>query len=155
MASKEFSPEALVASAWKIIPIFPSRDIHATVRLYTQELGFILGSEKPDFASLGAGPKAASNIYFQLYTDGQEFTPSKAMIAMGAEQLDALYTGLQAKQQLKQEETSPGSDFFKIVEEIEDKPWGFRQFSIADSDGNQIFFFRFLEGSNGEEYWSV
>ena len=32
-----------------------------------------------------------------------------------------------------------------FVDEIEDKDWGYRQFEIADEDGNHIQFFRFLD----------
>ncbi|KAK6507373.1 hypothetical protein TWF481_005809 [Arthrobotrys musiformis] len=143
-----FNAKATVDSAWKIIPFFQSRDIHATVLQYTKELGFTLGSEEPHFASLFAGPKAASNIYFSLCHKASEFCASSAMIALGARQHEALYAGLVAREQ-----TQGGSETFRIVEGIQDKEWGFRQFSIKDRDGNQLTFFRFLEGSNGEEMW--
>ncbi|KAK6512690.1 hypothetical protein TWF506_008865 [Arthrobotrys conoides] len=143
-----FNPKSMVDSAWKIIPFFQSRDIHATVLLYTRELGFTLGSEEPHFASLFAGPKAASNIYFSLCRQESEFRASSAMIALGAEQHEALYVGLSARRNQGESET------FRIVEEIRDEEWGFRQFSIKDRDGNQLTFFRFLEGSNGEELWA-
>ncbi|KAK6525548.1 hypothetical protein TWF281_010610 [Arthrobotrys megalospora] len=153
MATAPFNPKALVASAWKIIPFFQSRNISATVRLYTKELGFTLGSEEPHFASLFAGPKAASNIYFSLCREESEFRASSAMIALGAEQHEALYAGLLAKREQTQDGGLSESETFKIVQEIRNEEWGFRQFSIADGDGNQLTFFRFLEGSNGEELW--
>ncbi|RVD89963.1 uncharacterized protein DFL_000949 [Arthrobotrys flagrans] len=153
MAAAPFNPKAMVDSAWKIIPFFQSRDIHETVLLYTNELGFTLGSEEPHFASLFAGPKAASNIYFSLCREGSEFRASSAMIALGAEQHEALYAGLLARKKQCQDEGLPESKMFRIVEEIRDEEWGFRQFSIKDRDGNQLTFFRFLEGSNGEELW--
>ncbi|EGX46417.1 hypothetical protein TWF173_003817 [Orbilia oligospora] len=143
-----FNPKSMVDSAWKIIPFFQSRDIHATVLLYTQELGFTLGSEEPHFASLFAGPKAASNIYFSLCREESEFRASSAMLALGTEQHEALYAGLLARRNQSKDET------FEIVEEIRDQEWGFRQFSIKDRDGNRLTFFRFLEGSNGEELWA-
>ena len=33
----------------------------------------------------------------------------------------------------------------QFIEDIEDKEWGYRQFEIADEDGNRLQFFRFLE----------
>ncbi|KAK6343223.1 hypothetical protein TWF730_010823 [Orbilia blumenaviensis] len=152
-----FNPKSLVESAWKIIPFFQSRDIHATVLLYTKELGFTIGSEEPHFASLFAGPKAASNIYFSLCREESEFRASSAMIALGAEQHEALYAGLLAR--ARDAGTGSGlsaepTETFEIVQEIRDEEWGFRQFSIKDRDGNLITFFRFLEGSNGEELWA-
>jgi catechol 2,3-dioxygenase-like lactoylglutathione lyase family enzyme len=142
----------LAATAWKIIPIFPSRDIKKTIKLYTEQLGFYAGSEKPGFCSLAAGPKAFSNIYFTLVTNEAAFHPGQAMIALGAEQLDELFVmlleqGLYAVGRGRQDE------FFKVVENLKNMEWGFRQFAIEDPDGNKITFFRSLEGTNGEEYW--
>ena len=129
-------------SAWKIIPQFQARDIPATVDFYTKTLGFTLGGVhgndegKPNFCSVFAGHKAAANIYFFKAVEGERFETSSAMIALGTVELDLFYQTLE----------SLGT--VDIVEGIEDKEWGYRQFSIKDLDGNRLTFFKFLEGGN-------
>lgn len=82
-------------------------------------------------------PAIRGNIYF-FKTDPEEqtFHPSRAMIALGTEAVDQYYETLKREGEVE------------IVDEIADKPWGYRQFTIKDPDGNQIQFFRFLEGGN-------
>jgi uncharacterized glyoxalase superfamily protein PhnB len=129
---------ALVQSAWKIIPHFRSENIQATVDFYTQVLGFTVGgihtddqSDQQTFCSLGAGDKAAANIYFSTAVE-----QSSAWIALGTTELDDFYAELKSNGNAE------------IVEEIADKEWGYRQFTIKDTDGNRLTFFKFLEGGN-------
>ncbi|KAM0746262.1 hypothetical protein T439DRAFT_275876, partial [Meredithblackwellia eburnea MCA 4105] len=130
-------------SVFKIIPFFHSSDIEATVNVYTKHLGFSLGgiyhhdptSPVPTFASLFIGPKAAANIYFSTNKD---ITPARAMIAIRTvEALNELY------ERLKQPELREVG--LEVVEEIQDQPWGYRQFDVSDRDGNRIVWFAFLE----------
>ncbi|RAQ56901.1 aminotransferase GliI-like protein [Aspergillus flavus] len=80
-----------------------------------------------------------ANFYFSL-ASVEEFKASEAMIALGTQELDEYYRYLN------------GRDEVTITEDIEDTPWGFRQFTIEDHDGNKLTFFKFLEGGNpGEE----
>lgn len=150
-------------SAWKIIPMFHSLSIAKTVDFYTEKLNFELGGthstprgaaesgnnhepsassqtgQEPEstFASVFAGPKAAANIYF-CKVSKLEFHPSQAMIAMGTTELDQFYEYV----------VKLGREIVEIVEPLEDKPWGYRQFTIKDVDGNRLTFFKFLEGGN-------
>ncbi|KAF4336627.1 glyoxalase family [Fusarium beomiforme] len=134
---------APIASAWKIIPTFESQSIQKTLDFYVDFLGFTLGGVKPGdgpssqytFCSIFAGKKAAANIYFFKPESGI-VRPGSAYIALGTEQLDKLHASVKGQR----------SD--AIEEEIEDKPWGFRQFAIKDPDGNKLTFFKFLEGGN-------
>ncbi|KAJ5619466.1 hypothetical protein N7510_003450 [Penicillium lagena] len=133
-------------SAWKVIPMFHSRSISSTIHFYTQKLGFKLASVKPEgceteltFCSMFIGKKADANFYFSSAT-AEAFKPSQAMIALGTSELDEYY------------EHVKGFPEVEIAEDIEDTPWGFRQFTIKDNDGNLLTFFKFLEGGNpGEE----
>ncbi|KAF7617894.1 hypothetical protein AFLA_006804 [Aspergillus flavus NRRL3357] len=117
-----------------------------TVQFYTETLGFELGSVKPEngtseltFCSIFMGKKADANFYFSL-ASVEEFKASEAMIALGTQELDEYYRYLN------------GRDEVTITEDVEDTPWGFRQFTIEDHDGNKLTFFKFLEGGNpGEE----
>lgn len=136
----------VVNSAWKVIPMFESRSIPHTVEFYTKKLGFELASVNPEhgesepyFCSVFIGKKAEANFYFSKVRT-ESFRPSQAMVALGTSQLDEFYVYLK---------DIPGVEF---DEDIEDKPWGFRQFTIKDNDGNLLTFFKFLEGGNpGEE----
>lgn len=58
------------------------------------------------------------------------------MIALGTAELDEYYDILVEEGKVK------------ITEPIEDKQWGYRQFTLEDPDGNKITFFKFLEGGN-------
>jgi catechol 2,3-dioxygenase-like lactoylglutathione lyase family enzyme len=132
-----------ISSAWKIIPTFESKSIQRTLDFYVDFLGFELGGVKPEdgpssdytFCSIFAGDKAAANIYFFKPESGI-FKPGSAYIALGTEQLDMLH------------DTVKGQRSDVIEEDVEDKPWGYRQFAINDPDGNKLTFFKFLEGGN-------
>lgn len=131
----------IARSAWKIIPQFPSRSITATAKFYAEELGFEVGglhpedTAEPTFCSLFIGKKAEANIYFEKRSP-EDFHPAKAMIALGTTQLDEFHDHLCSRAKVQ------------IVEPIQDEPWGYRQFTIKDNDGNLLTFFKFLEGGN-------
>ena|SRR3569833_212925 len=141
-----------IASAWKIIPLFQSRDIRRAFAFYTSVLGFkgILHTAPPGegqgadaeteatFCSVLAGPKAAANLYLRLCRDPGTFTPSTAMIAMGNTEHEAFYEILSAL-------ARDGKEVV-ISKPIRDEPWGYREFNVTDPDGNEIIFFRFLSG---------
>lgn len=131
-----------ISSAWKVIPGLKTRDILATAKFYTDELRFTLGGlhsdiddQTPTFLSVFVGAKAVVNIYYDR-CEPENFTPGWVLIAMGTHQIDDYYQAL------------VGAERVEIVEDIADKPWGYRQFSIKDVDGNKLTFFRFLEGGN-------
>ncbi|OBT86734.1 hypothetical protein VE02_06256 [Pseudogymnoascus sp. 03VT05] len=156
------------ASAWKIIPHFPSRSIPATIAFYTSILGFSLGGTyvhddhplagagEPTFASLFAGDKAAANIYFFLTVDGQDrgrvMGEGRVMIALKEGEVDVLYEKLKRleEERVKGSGEKGGGDW-GIVDEIGDRPWGYRDFSVKDGDGNTLSFFCFLEDGEDEE----
>lgn len=139
----EVTVKQITDTAWGCIPHFPSRSIPATVEYYTNVLHFMLGgvdpedSDEPNMCSVAIGiPAIRGNIYLFKTEPGPDFHPGTAMIAMGPEAVDQYYELLKRKGRAE------------IVDEIEDKPWGYRQFMIRDPDGNRIQFFRFLEGGN-------
>ncbi|KAK2750930.1 hypothetical protein FQN57_000004 [Myotisia sp. PD_48] len=145
---------SLNKSAWKIIPEFRSTNIRRTVAFYTESLHFTLGGTHPEdensvpiYCSVFMGKKAEANIHFFDETaptdstkkssqDEKPFVCSSAKIALGTTELDEYY------ELLKQESK------VNITQPIEDTPWGWRHFTVADPDGNTITFFKFLEGGN-------
>jgi len=113
--------------------------IARTIDFYCKELHFVVGgshlppnSTEATFCSLFKGEKAAANIYFRL-SDVGNFRPSSAWIAMSLDALEGFWKELNGKKVVE------------VVEEIEDKDWGYRQFSTRDCDGNMLTFFCFLE----------
>jgi uncharacterized glyoxalase superfamily protein PhnB len=131
--------------AWKVIPEFSSASIARTIAFYTTSLHFTIGgthtpdgSTEASFCSLAKGEKAAANIYFRL-CDVKDVTASKAWIAMSLKALELFWQELEASKEVK------------VVENIGDKEWGYRQFTIADPDGHELTFFAFLEGEEEEE----
>lgn len=137
-----------ISSAWKIVAGLKARDIQATAKFYAEELHFTVSkpyqdseASEPTFVSVSAGHKAAANLYYSKLGScggGSEgsFPAGEAYIALGTEELDRFYNALVEMGHVR------------VVEEVEDKPWGYRQFTIADPDGNRLTFFRFLEGGN-------
>ena len=135
----------MASSAWKIIPQFSSASIEKTVDFYRNKLHFEVGGVTTDaeggeavFCSVFLGVKAEANIYFtkNFGGAGQAQGLGSAMIALGTAQLDDYYDLLQSEGKVT------------ILEPIQDKAWGFRQFTVEDPDCNQLVFFRFLEGGN-------
>ena len=93
----------------------------------------------PTFLSIAAGKKAAANIYFLLCQDPAEFRTSTARIGLSAKGLDDLYevvSGFSKEGKVQ------------VFKPVRDEPWGFREFGIQDPDGNELIFFRYLEGGN-------
>jgi len=135
------SLERAIQSVRKIIPHFPSKNILQTHQFYTTVLHFksslsqntVKDQPDPTFCAVAIGPGAAANIYFFSALETMRLAPSTAMIGMSTEGLETYY------QALKQD----GKVTF--VEDIENKPWGYRQFEIEDLDGNRLQFFRFLD----------
>ncbi len=135
--------QSAAKSAWKIVPQFKSRDIETTVAFFRDQLGFVVGGVhgppeggKPRMCSVCAGTTAQANIYFFKVAENEEFTASATMIALGTKQMDEFYHLLKAEGKVE------------VAEAIDDKPWGYRQFTILDPDGNRLTFFKFLEGGN-------
>lgn len=103
--------------------------------------------------SLFVGDKAAANIYFFLTVEGQdrgrELGEGSAMIALKEGDVDVLYEKLMRLEEEREKssgkEKGPQEGEWTIVGEIGDKPWGYREFTVKDGDGNRLSFFNFLE----------
>lgn len=108
----------------------------------------------PRFVSLSCGPKAAVNIYFQIFDSTTENGRplGRAMVALETLQDVAslhgqlIEAGLHHKGEAEREVQK-----FKTrcdVTEIEDMDWGYRQFTMWDVDGNELTFFTFLSNND-------
>jgi hypothetical protein len=144
------------SKAWKIIPFFRSANIPDTVDFYKTTLdmksGPLYPSESdPRFVSLSCGPKAAVNIYFQIYssTSEEERPKGLAMVALETPG-DVLHLHEHLTKCGLHRQDEPDHDVQKFrqrcnITEVEDKDWGYRQFTMWDIDGNEVTFFSFLE----------
>ncbi len=104
------------------VPELPVADVERAQQHYRDALGFEIGWIEPD-KGIGAVSRGRAVIFFRKRK--RPFEP--AVHWMYAEDIDATF------QELK----SSGAN---IVEPLEKKPWGLRQFTVRDLDGN-IFYF--------------
>jgi uncharacterized glyoxalase superfamily protein PhnB len=104
------------------VPELPVEDVERAQRYYRDVLGFEIGWLEPG-KEMGAVSRGNAVIFFRRTTP--PFAPAVHWVF--AEDLDASYEELNAA----------GA---KIVEPLEQKPWGMRQFRVEDPDGNRFYF---------------
>ena len=103
------------------IPVLPVRDVPKAVAFYRERLGFTPLFELGPYAGVKRGP-----IELHLDGSGPPAPPVSARIAVRG--VDEVYAELE-----KQSVIHP-------QEPLETKPFGMRQFSVLDLDGNRITF---------------
>jgi uncharacterized glyoxalase superfamily protein PhnB len=103
-------------------PELPVADVERAQQHYRDALGFEIGWLYPD-KGIGAVSRGEAVIFFRKRTP--PFEP--AIHWVFAEDIDASYLELK----------SIGAN---IVEPLEKKPWGLRQFTVKDLDGNLFYF---------------
>jgi uncharacterized glyoxalase superfamily protein PhnB len=105
------------------VPELPVVDVERAQQHYRDALGFEIGWLYPDKA-IGAVLRGGKvTIFFRKRKP--PFEP--AIHWVFADDIDASYQELQ----------SSGAN---IVEPLEKKPWGLRQFTVSDLDGNLFYF---------------
>ena len=117
----------------KLTPMLETNDLPATIRFYTEQLGFICQSawpeEQPCWASLCHG---AVEIMFSLRTERRrEFAMSKEPLLTGAlyfqpDDVDALWAKLK--------------DQVTVEYPLETFDYGMREFAIRDCNGYLLQF---------------
>ncbi len=107
------------------VPIIPARDIEDAAAWYRDELGFEVFHTEPEYGIVGRGE---SWIHFWGPSD---IAPedSNTMIRLGVQGIDELYAHCQER------------DIVHPNAPLQDTPWGFREFSARDRDGNLVTFF--------------
>ena len=103
-------------------PELPVEDVERAQQHYRDALGFEIGWLTPD-GDLGAVSRDDIAIFFRKRT--RPFEPVVHWIF--APDIDATYDELRSR----------GA---RIVEPLEKKPWGLRQFTVEDLDGNRFYF---------------
>jgi uncharacterized glyoxalase superfamily protein PhnB len=104
------------------VPELPVADVERAQQHYRDALGFEIGWLEPD-KEIGAVSRGNVAIFFRKKT-----RPFEAAVHwVFADDIDATYDELK----------SFGAN---IVEPLETKPWGLRQFAVQDLDGNRFYF---------------
>src|SRR3954452_4796554 len=103
-------------------PELPVENVERAQRHYRDALGFEIGWLYPG-GDIGAVSRGNISIFFRRR--GRPFAPAVHWVF--AADLDATYEELRSR----------GA---QIVEPIEKKPWGLRQFTLDDIDGNRFYF---------------
>jgi uncharacterized glyoxalase superfamily protein PhnB len=104
------------------VPELPVADVERAQQHYRDALGFEIGWLHQG-KEIGAVSRGNVAIFFRKKTPPFE----AAVHWVFAEDIDATYDELK----------SSGA---KIVEPLEKKPWGLRQFTVEDLDGNRFYF---------------
>lgn len=103
------------------VPELPVKDVEESQAFYKDKLGFEIGWLDPSGA-IGAVSKGETVIFLGKR---QNFAPYKLWVF--ADNVDEIY-----------KEFIDAS--ITITEDIETKPWGLRQFTVEDPDGNRFIF---------------
>jgi uncharacterized glyoxalase superfamily protein PhnB len=104
------------------VPELPVADVEKAQQHYRDVLGFEIGWLYPG-NEIGSVSRGNVAIFFRKRQ--RPFEPAVHWVF--AEDIDATYEEL-------------GSSGAKIVEPLEKKPWGLRQFTVEDLDGNRFYF---------------
>jgi uncharacterized glyoxalase superfamily protein PhnB len=104
------------------VPELPVADVERAQQHYRDALGFEIGWLYPG-KEIGAVSRDKATIFFRQRTP--PFEPAVHWVF--AADIDASYQELQ----------SSGAN---IVDPLETKPWGLRQFTVQDLDGNLFYF---------------
>jgi predicted enzyme related to lactoylglutathione lyase len=103
------------------VPELPVADVARAQQHYRDTLGFQIGWLDPD--GIGAVSRGDVAIFFR-----KTAAPFDTVVHwVFADDIDATYDELKAF----------GAN---IVEPLEKKPWGLRQFTVEDIDGNRFYF---------------
>ena len=108
-----------------VSPIFSVDDLAASLDFYLQMLGFELAwswGDPPDIASV-----CRNDVEIMLSQRSETSAPGPAQIYLSVSAIDAWYEALK----------SAGVD---VRVPIGDRPYGMRDFRIADPSGNEISF---------------
>ena len=113
---------AHLSQVGRLVPELPVADVERAQRYYRDTLGFEIGWLYPG-KEIGAVSLGDVVIFFRK----REHRFEPAVHWVFAEDIEASYNELK----------SSGAN---VVEPLEEKPWGLRQFTVDDLDGNRFYF---------------
>jgi predicted enzyme related to lactoylglutathione lyase len=116
------SPRESATTFGPAVPELPVADVERAQQHYRDALGFEIGWLYPG-GGIGAVSRGSMAIFFRRRSE--PFEPAVNWVS--AADIDAT----------SRESRSLGA---RIVEPLEQKPWGLRQFTVEDMDGNRFYF---------------
>ena len=116
------STKQSLTSIGQPVPELPVTDVERAQQHYRDALGFEIGWLNPG-KEIGAVSRGDVAVFFRKKTS--PFEPAVHWVF--AKDIDATYG----------EVKSSGAN---IVEPLESKPWGLRQFTVEDQDRNRFYF---------------
>ncbi|MEO0912717.1 MAG: VOC family protein [Pseudomonadota bacterium] len=106
-------------NATRAYPVIPVSSLDAALAHYTEAMGFAFDWRDGDgFAAISSGPVS-------LFLQRAPNVAGSATVIVNVEDADATYAAWRAAQ-------------VRIVDPIETRPWGMREFSATDLDGNRL-----------------
>jgi catechol 2,3-dioxygenase-like lactoylglutathione lyase family enzyme len=109
------------------IPVLPVADLSKALAFYRDRLGFTPAFEYGPYGGVTRGP-------IEIHLNGHGPHKDIALCRVMVRGVDPLYAAIEP-----QGVVLPN-------ERLETKPWGSRQFTVADLDGNQITFAERAQG---------
>lgn len=107
-----------------VSPILTSYDILNTALFYEQKMGFTVESSMPEMGYLIVS-RGSVDLHFSLHKSGSPAT-TMTECYIYVDGVDALYAEYEAASVVH-----PNG-------KLEDKPWGMREFTALDGDGNAL-----------------
>jgi uncharacterized glyoxalase superfamily protein PhnB len=114
------------------IPVLPVSDVPKAVAFYRERLGFAPRFEYGPYAGVGRGT-------IEVHLDGSARSAAPISARFAVTGVDALYAEFQTQRVIHP------------AEPLETKPWGMRQFSALDADGNRLTFAEPVQPAAGAE----
>lgn len=129
-------------SGWGVIPAIRINDMDATLRFYRDRLGFTVERAEPEESncSLSFGDarimlEVAADFYSEKYNSAirqRMGNASPHALYIEAPDIDSLHSRVQAQN-------------VRIVDPMADRPWGQREFTVEDHEGNWLTFWQVRE----------
>ncbi|WPP48193.1 bleomycin resistance protein [Catalinimonas niigatensis] len=107
----------------KAAPVLASLDIDKSILFYISKLGF-----KATYHDAGYGIIVRDDIAIHFWKCNDKIFPENTSCYVNVQEVDQLYLEMQQ------------AGVVHPNGKLEDKPWGMREFSILDEDGNLIRF---------------
>jgi catechol 2,3-dioxygenase-like lactoylglutathione lyase family enzyme len=116
----------------EVNPVLAVRDVPASVRFYTEKLGFNLRfQDNPQAPKYAGVERDGVRIHLQWH-DEADFAGEQPELRFVIDDVDALFEEYRDK------------GVFHAHTALRDTPWGTREFAFYDPDRNGLFFYRDL-----------
>lgn len=110
---------------FSVTPVLPVRDLEAALAFYTELLGFRMAFRQGQVAGLLLGAWSGDGLSLHLAEVTQDLIPNAQLYIVVNGAIDELYERVAQAH---------------IAAPLERKPWGMREFTLADPDGHHLRF---------------